>query len=63
MHAILPLIQGSDFPAIARSRLETVQVNLGYRCNQACLHCHVNASPKRKEMMTLETVEQVLDLL
>lgn len=63
MHAILPLIQGSDFPPIHRGPLDTVQVNLGYRCNQACLHCHVNAGPKRKEMMDLETVDQVLDLL
>ncbi|QSA96324.1 arsenosugar biosynthesis radical SAM (seleno)protein ArsS [Methylococcus sp. EFPC2] len=60
MHALLPLVRTSDFPNLTRGRLETVQVNLGYRCNQACLHCHVNASPKRKEMMTRETVEQVL---
>lgn len=43
MHAILPLVQTSDFPVIVRGQLDTVQVNLGYRCNQACLHCHVNA--------------------
>ncbi|MDD5035927.1 MAG: arsenosugar biosynthesis radical SAM protein ArsS [Methylococcaceae bacterium] len=52
-----------DFPVILRAKLDTVQVNLGYRCNQACLHCHVNAGPKRQEMMDLGTVEQVLDLL
>ncbi|BBA32887.1 radical SAM protein [Methylocaldum marinum] len=63
MHAILPLIQSGDFPAIIRGKLDTVQVNLGYRCNQACLHCHVNAGPKRKEMMSGETVDQVLELL
>lgn len=63
MHATLPLLQASDFPEIQRSRLDTVQVNLGYRCNQVCLHCHVNAGPKRTEMMALETVEQVLALL
>jgi len=60
MHATLPLLDVTDFPLIERARLETVQVNLGYRCNQQCLHCHVNASPKRKEMMTRETVNQVL---
>ena len=60
MHATLPLLEVTDFPAIKRARLDTVQVNLGYRCNQQCLHCHVNASPKRKEMMTRETVDQVL---
>jgi len=63
MHAIPLSVQTSDFPAIRRGPLDTVQVNLGYRCNQACLHCHVNASPKRKEMMALGTVEQVLALL
>jgi len=63
MHATLPLLEVTDFPLIDRARLDTVQVNLGYRCNQQCLHCHVNASPKRKEMMTRETVDQVLDYL
>lgn len=61
MHATLPLLEVTDFPALKRTRLETVQVNLGYRCNQQCLHCHVNASPSRKEMMTRETADQVLD--
>lgn len=60
MHATLPLLEVTDFPFIERARLETVQVNLGYRCNQQCLHCHVNAGPKRKEIMTRETVDQVL---
>ena len=63
MHTVFPLLQSSDFPAIVRGRLDTVQVNLGYRCNQTCLHCHVNAGPTRKESMCLETVDQVLDLL
>jgi radical SAM/Cys-rich protein len=60
MHATLPLLAGTDFPPIGRRRLETVQVNLGYVCNQTCLHCHVNAGPRRTESMTLGTVEQVL---
>jgi radical SAM/Cys-rich protein len=63
MHATLPLLERTDFPAIARRRLETLQVNLGYRCNQACLHCHVNASPDRKEVMGAETIDQVLSVL
>ncbi|MVF21803.1 radical SAM/Cys-rich domain protein [Methylocaldum sp. BRCS4] len=63
MHAILPLVRSSNFPVIVRGELDTVQVNLGYRCNQTCLHCHVNAGPKRKEMMDRETVDQVLNLL
>ncbi len=63
MHATLPLLKATDFPSIQRGRLETLQVNLGYRCNQACLHCHVNAGPNRTEMMTRETVDQVLGLI
>ncbi|PJA32078.1 MAG: radical SAM protein [Zetaproteobacteria bacterium CG_4_9_14_3_um_filter_53_7] len=63
MHATLPLLKESDFPAIRRDRLETLQVNLGYLCNQTCLHCHVNAGPRRKEIMTKETVQTVLDYL
>ncbi|EIJ41273.1 putative Fe-S oxidoreductase [Beggiatoa alba B18LD] len=63
MLATLPLLQQTDFPAITRRQLETVQVNLGYRCNQRCLHCHVNASPTRQESMSRETIEQVLQYL
>ena len=47
----LPLLTPTDFPALTRGRLTTLQVNLGYRCNQRCLHCHVNAGPNRTEMM------------
>ena len=60
MHATLPLIQKSDFPAIKRKRIETLQVNLGYKCNQSCVHCHVNAGPTRTEMMSREVINEVL---
>lgn len=60
MHATLPLLEVSDFPATRRKSLETLQVNLGYKCNQRCLHCHVNAGPHRKEMMDRETLELIL---
>src|SRR4051812_14381236 len=63
MRATLPLLERTTFPAIARKRLDTVQVNLGYVCNQSCLHCHVNAGPTRTESMTRETVDQVLAYL
>jgi radical SAM/Cys-rich protein len=63
MHATLPLLQKTQFPAIRRARLDTLQVNLGYVCNQTCLHCHVNAGPTRTESMELETVAQVLAYL
>ena len=60
MHATLPRLEVSDFPAIRRKKLETLQVNLGYKCNQTCLHCHVNAGPTRTEMMSRETVSEVI---
>ncbi|ATX79569.1 radical SAM/Cys-rich domain-containing protein [Mariprofundus aestuarium] len=63
MHATLPLLKESDFPALSRGRVETLQVNLGYLCNQTCLHCHVNAGPKRTELMDEATVQTVLDYL
>src|SRR5689334_1761706 len=56
MHATLPLLQATEFPRLRRRRLETLQVNLGYRCNQSCLHCHVNAGPTRTEKMDAQTV-------
>lgn len=57
----LPLLLKTDFPALRRGRLSTLQANLGYRCNQACLHCHVAASPKRTEEMNWETMELLLE--
>jgi len=60
MHSTLPLLL-TDFPALDRGRLTTLQVNLGYLCNQSCVHCHVSAGPNRTEQMTRETVEQVLN--
>src|SRR5687768_2802475 len=63
MHATLPLLAATDFPPISRRALETLQVNVGYVCNQTCLHCHVNAGPKRTESMSRETADQVLAYL
>jgi radical SAM/Cys-rich protein len=63
MHATLPLLEATDFPALRRASLETLQVNLGYLCNQSCLHCHVNAGPTRKEIMTRETIDDILSYL
>jgi radical SAM/Cys-rich protein len=63
MHATLPLLGRTTFPAISRRRLETVQVNVGYVCNQTCLHCHVNAGPARTESMTRGTADEVLAYL
>jgi radical SAM/Cys-rich protein len=55
-----PLLVQTDFPAITRGKPETLQANLGYRCNQSCFHCHVAASPKRTEEMSWETMETLL---
>ncbi len=63
MHATLPLLQATGFPAIQRKQLDTLQVNIGYRCNQTCVHCHVNAGPYRTEMMDDETMALIPQVL
>jgi radical SAM/Cys-rich protein len=63
MHATLPFLIKTDFPAIQRNRLETVQVNLGYKCNQNCKHCHVNAGPNRNEEMDRKTADHVIQFI
>ena len=60
MHDTRPLLQQLHFPSLTRQSLRVLQVNLGYVCNLSCVHCHVNAGPKRTESMTLATLEQVL---
>jgi 2-iminoacetate synthase ThiH len=60
-----------DFEATVREQglslepvsIETLQVNITKLCNQACLHCHVDAGPKRTEQMDLATVERCLEIL
>ena len=59
----LKFLRNTDFPSIRRSRLQTLQVNLGYICNQQCLHCHVDAGPRRTEIMSRETVDDVIRFL
>ena len=63
MHATLPRLESTDFLAIRRRQPATLQVNLGYKCNQSCLHCHVNAGPTRTEMMSRETIFEVIDFM
>ena len=60
MHPTLELLADTDFPPLTRRAVETLQVNLGYRCNQSCVHCHVNAGPNRKEEMSKETVDSII---
>ena len=63
MHPTFPLLAATDFPRIGRGTIETLQVNLGYRCNQSCVHCHVNAGPTRTEEMSAATVNEVIDFI
>ena len=51
------------FPPLQRGPLTTLQVNLGYRCNQACSHCHVDAGPGRTEMMDSATLALIVPVL
>src|SRR5229473_6570024 len=46
-----------------RARPEILQINVGKLCNLTCTHCHVNAGPKRKEIMTRETIDRIIDWL
>ncbi|HSH40434.1 MAG TPA: arsenosugar biosynthesis radical SAM (seleno)protein ArsS, partial [Chthoniobacterales bacterium] len=48
---------------LRHTRTQVLQVNVGKLCNLTCVHCHVNAGPKRKEIMTRETVDRVVDWL
>jgi len=57
------LLKQSDFPAIRRRSLDTLQMNLGYLCNIACTHCHVNAGPNRTELMDRATMAQALAVI
>ena len=55
-----PHLLNSDFPALTRDALHTLQLNLGYTCNQSCQHCHVNAGPNRTEQMSRNTLDDIL---
>lgn len=63
MHNSLPYLEPTDFPAINRNTLEILQLNLGYLCNLSCTHCHVNAGPKRTELMDKATIDLALDFI
>jgi len=58
-----PLLKTTDFPTVTRNPLEILQVNLGYLCNQSCLHCHVAAGPTRKELMERGNIQHILEVL
>jgi len=54
--------QSGQFPLRPKT-LEVLQINLGYMCNQVCEHCHVDAGPDRKEIMTRDTMEQCFEVI
>ena len=56
------IAETDQFP-LRPKRLEILQINLGYMCNQICNHCHVDAGPDRKEIMTRETMQQCLEVI
>jgi radical SAM/Cys-rich protein len=60
MRDVKPFLIKHSFPKIQRGELKILQMNLGYLCNLSCVHCHVNAGPKRTELMTRETMASAL---
>ncbi|MBF2759923.1 MAG: arsenosugar biosynthesis radical SAM protein ArsS [Ectothiorhodospiraceae bacterium AqS1] len=63
MHDPLPRLSQGSFPPIKRAPLSILQVNVGYRCNQSCVHCHVNAGPTRKEEMSPQTAADIVEFM
>ena len=53
----------TGIPPLTANTLEILQINVGYMCNQVCEHCHVDAGPDRKEIMTRETMQQCLEVI
>ena len=56
-------VKASNLESVRPIAFEILQINVGYMCNQVCAHCHVDAGPDRKEIMTHETMEQILAVL
>ncbi len=56
------LMENGQYPLTANN-ISTLQVNIGYKCNLSCTHCHVEASPKRQELMSLSTINKLLEIL
>jgi radical SAM/Cys-rich protein len=63
MRDTLPLLDKIPFPTLRRGKLYTLQINVGYRCNQSCFHCHVNAGPNRTEEMAGDVADTVLEFI
>lgn len=63
MYDTFPYLNKLEFPSLHRNQLQTLQVNIGLKCNQQCVHCHVNASPYRKEMMSDKIIDTIKSFL
>ena len=64
--ALIPFqqkLEQSGLYPLKPTQIEIFQVNIGKMCNQTCRHCHVDAGPDRKEIMTKETMQQCIDVL
>lgn len=59
---VTPFSQKLNHP-LSKNKITVLQINLGKRCNLACNHCHVEASPKRTEQLTPEICEQLIELI
>ena len=57
-----PFVEKLKTP-LTKQKISVLQINLGKRCNLACSHCHVEASPSRYEEMTPELCEQIIELI
>ncbi len=62
MNRFSEILDTHDLP-LRREKAAILQINVGKLCNLTCTHCHVNAGPKRKEIMTRETVDRIVDWL
>ena len=63
MRETLPYLEPTDFPPLSRANLQTLQVNIGLECNQACLHCHTDSNPHRREKMDRALIELIIEVL
>jgi radical SAM/Cys-rich protein len=62
MNAFEKQLAGAGREGLHACDIETIQVNMGLKCNQACVHCHVSASPERSETMPWAVMERILDV-
>jgi radical SAM/Cys-rich protein len=63
MNAFDKKLEANSLYPLTAEDVSTLQVNVGYKCNLSCTHCHLEASPAREEMMSLQTMTRLLDIL